>query len=166
MVLIIFRHGPAGDRLAYQENGGIDSERPLTPEGKNKTQDAAKGLSHLIKEDFLILSSPYVRAKQTAETLHRVSDCKKPINYSESLIGNRHPSEFCDVARKIGAPVIVAVGHEPHLSSLASHIVYGDSMPYKIKIKKAGALALRWGISQEEETEFLWLMTPKQLARL
>jgi len=162
--LIIFRHGPAEDRLEYQKQGLEDSTRNLTSDGRVRTKKAAKGLKKLVKGDFVIVSSPFNRAKQTAEILQNSLESSSDIIFSSALEPDSHPAEFVDLMKKQEAEFVIAVGHEPHLSSLASFVVFKDPSPYKIKLKKAGALAIRCGKTNDDETEFLWLMTPKQLS--
>ena len=69
MQLCFFRHGIAVDRAdpAYQ-----DKDRPLTPEGQSKTQGAARGLRRLNLPFDAVLTSPWLRAKQTAAILTEV----------------------------------------------------------------------------------------------
>ncbi len=56
---------------------GSDSERPLTDKGRKKMRQIAKALRHLGVEFDLILSSPYVRACETAEILADVFKMKR-----------------------------------------------------------------------------------------
>uniref|UniRef100_A0ACD5GP52 Phosphohistidine phosphatase SixA n=1 Tax=Desertifilum tharense IPPAS B-1220 TaxID=1781255 RepID=A0ACD5GP52_9CYAN len=65
MELYLIRHGIAADREAYER----DRDRPLTEEGRKKTQKVAKRLRSLDLNFDLILTSPLIRARQTAEIL-------------------------------------------------------------------------------------------------
>ena len=167
MYLILFRHGPAGDRIEYAKTHADDSKRELTDDGQKVTRKAAKGLAKLIKGDCEIYSSPYVRTKQTAEILKSKLKAAGDIVYTDSLTHERDPEDFAQILSSLKSEFVVAVGHEPHLSSLASFLVYGDKTPYKLKLKKSGALAIRFGtdITDRDQVEFLWLMTPAQLKK-
>ena len=84
MNLYIIRHAIAVDEGSpeYEE----DSQRPLTDKGKKKMRQIAKGLRALGVDFDLILSSPYIRAKETAEILEDVFKLKKDIEFSDNLI--------------------------------------------------------------------------------
>ena len=74
--IYIMRHGIAADLGA----GGIihDEDRPLTPEGRVKMQQAAEGIRRLELKFNLIFTSPLLRARQTAEVVADVLDASKP----------------------------------------------------------------------------------------
>ena len=79
----------------------------------------AKGLRNLGVEFDLILSSPYVRARETAEIVADVFKMKKKIAFSESLIPMADPELLIpEVNEKYSVDSIALVGHEPHLSTL------------------------------------------------
>ena len=67
MKLLVVRHGPAGDPEAWKAEGRDDRLRPLTPDGKKAMRQATAGLGRLIRRVDVIISSPLVRATQTAE---------------------------------------------------------------------------------------------------
>ena len=77
MNLYIIRHAIAVDEGTPEYED--DSQRPLTDKGKKKMRQIAKGLRALGVEFDLILSSPYVRAKETAEILADVFKIKKDV---------------------------------------------------------------------------------------
>ena len=67
MNLYILRHGIATDPAAHEF--ATDAERPLTPEGKRKLRQVAEAMEALELSFDLILSSTYLRARQTAEVI-------------------------------------------------------------------------------------------------
>ncbi|MBZ5503735.1 MAG: histidine phosphatase family protein [Acidobacteriia bacterium] len=67
MILYVVRHGIAVDRGGH--GAPAEAERPLTPEGVQKTHTAALGLRALGAKPGAVITSPYVRAAQTAPTL-------------------------------------------------------------------------------------------------
>lgn len=117
-----------------------DDDRPLTPEGIHKFRLAARGLSELGAKPKRIVTSPLVRARQTAEILRDVVAPDEEITVSPAL----HPSTpFPDVVqaiRKYGEKAIAVVGHEPHLSGLTSYLLLGGGQAAAIEFKK-GAVA-------------------------
>lgn len=82
MNLYIIRHAIA----AEEDPSGDESQRALTDKGGKKMRQIAKGLRVLGVEFDMILSSPYLRAKETAEILGEVFKIKKQIVYSDNLI--------------------------------------------------------------------------------
>jgi len=71
-----------------------DSERPLTDKGRKKMRQIARGLRNIGVEFDLILSSPYVRARETAEILAQVFKVKKKIAFTENLIPFGNPERL------------------------------------------------------------------------
>ncbi len=69
LTVFFFRHGIAVEQEVFE---GSDGDRPLTAKGEKKTQQIARRLLDLGIEAELILSSPLVRARQTAEILLEV----------------------------------------------------------------------------------------------
>ena len=83
MNLYIVRHGPAEPRDQYAR--GSDAQRPLTAAGKHKTSRAAQGLSAAGCRPDRIISSPLVRAKQTAEIIASALGGDISVEFSELL---------------------------------------------------------------------------------
>src|SRR3954462_13841662 len=89
--LCFFRHGIAVDKDDTSVTS--DAERPLTEEGTRKTRAAAEGLNRLEARYEKILTSPWVRAKQTAEIVAEVLGLAAPQELAE-LAGDRTPTEL------------------------------------------------------------------------
>ena len=120
--LFIMRHGIAAERSAA--DCADDAKRPLTPEGKKKTRECVAGLARMGFVPDWIVTSPLVRA---AETAALVAD----------EVGSRVPVEICDALRPGGSPEalitflakrsdrrhVLVVGHEPDLSELAARLI-------------------------------------------
>jgi phosphohistidine phosphatase len=122
MELYLLRHAIAVDRedSRYPE----DSLRPLTEEGRIKMQRNAQGMKALGLSFDLVLSSPYIRARQTAEIVQNIFKINKPI-LTKALIPEAKPQEIAVLINiKYYRPAkILLVGHEPHLSSLFSFLL-------------------------------------------
>ena len=69
MYVLVVRHAIAMEREEFARHSSDDALRPLTLEGQNKMYEAAKGLRKIIPNLGFVLTSPYVRARQTAEIL-------------------------------------------------------------------------------------------------
>jgi phosphohistidine phosphatase len=156
MRLYLFRHGIARDA----HKGEDDAARPLTQEGARLTTAAAQGLAQLIDRPDVILSSPRLRALQTAELLGQVFD-RKPEILKET--GVDAPAAIIHHLRKRDESSIIVVGHEPTLGTLAQQLVAGVAEPCGIELKKAGCafLEIAWGKSDRPVHAMLhWLVTP------
>src|SRR5579863_3087078 len=92
MDLYILRHAIAEER----NPSGRDSERRLTEEGREKMRNAAKGMKALELEFDLILSSPYARAKETAEIVAKVFGSDEALRISPTLAADGNPKELLD----------------------------------------------------------------------
>jgi phosphohistidine phosphatase len=116
----------------------------------------------------LILSSPYVRAQQTAEALASFYKIEDRLRISENLVPSMSPAALIgEIHETYGhALSIMLVGHEPSLSTLTSILLSGDEN-LMMTFKKGGLCKLtvdelRYGRCATLE----WLMTPKQMLNL
>src|SRR4051794_27793447 len=116
MELLIFRHGPAGDRDEWKKTGKPDDLRPLTPDGKDKTDKAAAGLAALVDDLDYIASSPLKRAVQSADALSKRFKKAKRITLKELEPGPDPEPAIKALASHAEGDRIAFVGHEPHLS--------------------------------------------------
>ncbi len=166
MDLYILRHAIA--EAAPNPPSGGDSRRRLTAEGAEKMQRAAKGIKALELSFDLILSSPYARAKETAEIVAEVLRTPRRLETSALLQPDGNLKEFVEeLKRKHGEKKsILLVGHEPGLSRLISTLTSGATQT-SIEFKKGalcklGAESLEYGRCATLE----WLLTNRQLRRL
>ena len=142
MEIIIIRHGIAEDRSEFSKRGLEDSLRPLTLKGRKKMQKICVRLLDHIKELDVIVSSPYTRARQTAEILSQIYFETKVIEAPE-LVPQSAPLAFLKWIRTQGRHYrrIVVVGHEPQLSAFASYMLNGKESSF-IDLKKGGVIGL------------------------
>jgi phosphohistidine phosphatase len=139
MLLYLIRHGIAVDRDA--PNSPPDTDRPLTPKGIKKTCAAAQGLRALEVKPDAVLTSPWLRALQTAEIFcEALRYPAKKIIRLDALKGTSAPVELLRELQPMKAKVVLAFGHEPHLHLVIGHVLHTNS---KItELKKAGAALL------------------------
>src|SRR5437773_9830278 len=164
MNLYVLRHGLAVDHGAAGYPN--DKDRPLTPKGKRKLRKIANAMEALKLQFDLILSSPYTRARQTAEIVAECLSQRRKLEFSEDLVPSGSAEDLIQYLNRLKsrAEDIMLVGHEPYLSSLISLLVSGDS-DCRVVMKKGGlcklsAEALKHGRCAALE----WLLTPKQLS--
>ena len=162
MDLYFFRHG-----IAQEMSQAIhsDSHRRLTDEGRKKMHRAAKGIRALELDFDLILTSPYLRAKETAEITADVLGLEKKMLMTPTLAANGNPKELIDEVRHQHHKKrsILLVGHEPYMSRLISLLISGETS-IEITLKKGGLCKLMTGsLSYGRCATFEWLLTPAQL---
>jgi phosphohistidine phosphatase len=166
MDIYIIRHAIAVDEgIAGFED---DSQRPLTDKGRKKMRQIAKGLRALGVEFDLILSSPYIRARETAEILAEVFKMKKKIAFSESLIPMADPQLLIpELNEKYSFNSIALVGHEPHLSSLIG-LLTTENTKLDITLKKGGVCYLAADDLHHDDhrATLEWLLTPGILVEI
>ena len=161
MNLYLMRHAIA----AVTDENTEDSLRPLTEKGRKKLGKIAHNLEkHEIEIDHII-TSPYLRARQTADVVAHVLGIKqKRVFESEFLT----PLSFADkLVEEINAREAVAnlliVGHEPFLSQLIGMLIAGDS-GLNINMQKAGLCKLSIDqLAYGRCAKLEWLLTSEQL---
>jgi phosphohistidine phosphatase len=159
MNLYIIRHAIAVDEGTSDYES--DSERPLTDKGRKKMRQIAKSLRNLGVEFDLILSSPYVRARETAEILADVFKMKKKIVFSDNLIPMGNPELLItEMNEKYSVDSMAVVGHEPHLSTLVGLLV-AENAKIDVTLKKGGVCYLSADdLHHEHRATLEWLLTP------
>jgi phosphohistidine phosphatase len=165
MDLYIIRHAIAVDEgtPGYEE----DSQRPLTEKGRKRMRQAAKGLCSLGVELDLILSSPYTRARETAEILADVFKIRKSINFSENLAPLSDPDLLiAELNEKYSVGSIALVGHEPNLTSLAGLLI-SENAGMDMTLKKGGVCKLSADdLRHTRKATLEWLLTPGILVEI
>ena len=162
MNLYIVRHAIAVQRATpgYED----DSQRPLTDAGRKKMKKIVKGIHQLNIELEVILSSPYVRARDTAKILAGEFEMKNKIAFSDNLIppGN-FENLISEIHEKYDVNNLALVGHEPMLSSLISWLATGNT-DMRITLKKGGIAYLSAdNLYQDGRATLEWLLTPAVL---
>ncbi len=161
MQLILMRHGVATER---EEWNGDDDLRPLSPEGHEKTRDAASGLKGVLRvEPQIIASSPKTRAVQTAEFVAGIWK-KTRFELWPELASNDF-NLWLQKLRDTNADSVLLIGHEPDLSRFASLLLAFDADTIAIDFKKAGALGLELDLQTNRAT-LQWMILPRVLRLL
>lgn len=166
MDLYILRHGIAEERNPASPE--TDSRRRLTAEGTKKIRRIARGMKALDLDFDLILSSPLVRARDTAAIVAKAFDAAKKLHLVEALAPDGNPKDLVDQL-KAGHKKpkhILLVGHEPYLSRFISLLISGDTC-LPITLKKGGLCKLSLkGIQYGRCATLEWLLTPGQNRRI
>src|SRR5258707_3871932 len=136
MQLYIVRHGIAINR--EDPKCPPDPERYLTEEGVEKTKQVAKGVAALRVTADLFLTSPYVRAAQTAEVFSSALEyAKQKIRRTDLLLPGAEPSLlFRELAKDKQASTVFLFGHAPQLDDVIATAL--GCKKHLTGVKKAG----------------------------
>ncbi len=159
MEIWLLRHASAEDRA----DSGRDSDRTLTEDGHKRAREVARGLAELEPGIELVLTSPYARARQTAEPVVRALRLADRLRETQALEPSSDPEEILEEVRAEKVEAILLVGHEPHLGALLGRLVAGRP-GLEIPMRKAAAARLSW--SGSGPATLRALLPSKVLARL
>src|SRR5512143_3291981 len=140
MDLLLIRHAEAGER---DPNSWPDDDlRPVSADGQRKQLAAADGMRKLGLEFDFLVTSPLLRARQTAEVLAQVYDWKEPPLADEAL---GHGCTVAAVVKLLGkfppSSTVALVGHEPAFSKVAAALI-GGSAEASLRLRKSGVIGI------------------------
>ena len=163
MQLYIVRHGIAIDR--EDPKCPAEAERYLTEEGVEKTKQVAQGVAALGATGDLLITSPYVRAVQTAEIFADALDhARQKIRRNEMLLPGSEPTLlFRELAREKQASSIFVFGHAPQLDDVIATAL--GLKKHLTSLKKAGVALIELKRISPPMGVLAWLATPKMLRR-
>lgn len=118
--LYVIRHAIAEERgNAWPD----DAWRPLSAQGRAQMRKAARGLEQLGVTFGVILSSPLVRARQTAEIVAEALAIRPEIIVVDSLSPEgSYADVMADLVKQPARRAIALVGHEPNIGELAARL--------------------------------------------
>ncbi len=161
MRLLVVRHAIAVPRGTP---GIADEKRPLTPEGEARFKQAAAGIARLFERPDALLTSPWLRARQTAAILARAWSGLEPVD-TPALAGRPFTELAAVLDRHPRKSTVAIVGHEPHLSSLLARLV-GGRHPDRLEMKKGAIALLDLPGRLAEGGTLLMFIPPRVLRRL
>lgn len=157
MQLFLVRHAIAVPAV----EGEPDAARPLTDEGRKRFSRVVRGLDRLDIRLDRVLHSPWTRAVQTAELLHRVLDGESAV---EPGLAREPDAELA--ARLAGGERVAAVGHEPWMSELLALLVTGNKTHAERFRFKKGQVAWLEGEPKARGMQLVAALPPRVLRRL
>jgi phosphohistidine phosphatase len=157
MELYILRHGIAEDGNPGQK----DSERALTDEGRKKLHEVMRVVHRAGVAPALMVSSPYLRAVQTAEIAMEVLRYNGTLLQTPVLIPPSEPETvWQEVRTHRDAPSIMLVGHEPLLSQVIGYVLGARSL--QVDLKKAAVVRVDVeSFGQQPRGVLKWMLVPK-----
>lgn len=160
--LYFVRHGLAEERGDAWPD---DTKRPLTEEGMARLRKAVRGLSRIGVAIDVVLTSPLVRARQTAEIVAGGLDPRPSIVNVDSLApAGSYAAVLADLEKHSRKSRLALVGHEPMMGELAARLV-GSRHP--IEFKKGGVCRIDVeNLPPAGPADLRWMLTPKILRAL
>jgi len=160
--LYLIRHAIAAERGDQYPDDGM---RPLTDRGIKRFRKIAKGLAEMGVEVDLILTSPLVRARQTAEILSQALAGHPPIVETDALLPQ---ATFAELTSALGkqekAASIALTGHQPSIGVFAGRLL---GCKGEVEMKKGGVCRIDVDRLPAAGPGLLrWLATPKLLMGL
>ncbi len=154
------RHGIAAEA---DEWSGSDFDRPLTRDGRARMEREAKAIADLSLELDSIVTSPLLRAKQTAEIVAERLDLGGKLAEDPRLAnGFNFEGLRAILADHPNDKAIMLVGHEPSMSATIGRAIGGAS----IELKKAALAGIEFTDSGSKRGTLFSLIPPKVLVTL
>ena len=164
MRLYIVRHAIAHER--NRARWPDDAQRPLTAEGERRFRKAARGFAMILPRSAVILTSPFARARKTAELLASVAGLGPPRDCAE-LAADEPPAKLLAVLGKRTDKHLVVVGHEPGLGKLLASVLAGEGTRFAVEFRKGGAACVEFADRPlPGRAKLLWMLPPRLLRAL
>ncbi len=155
MKLYIMRHGEAAPAVGFDL--AADVSRPLTEAGRAQVVQVINQRKSTLAEVELVLASPYLRARQTAQLAIDQLDVGLQLLISDCLIPDSRPSEVLAFIDQLDAGAILIASHMPLVGRLVESLSAGSG---------PGSMGTAWLAALESEAtvpgfaELLWLEKP------
>lgn len=164
MDCVLMRHGIAVERDEWK---GSDGDRPLTERGAKRVAQVTSGLKWLGIQPTIILSSPFIRAVETAKVVHDLLRVRLALRMVDELLPDAHPEQLLSVLQELPPEsCVLCVGHEPHLGTATGMMLAGKPST-AFPFKKAGACLIEMPAPPKASRGSLqWWMGPAQLRAL
>ena len=158
--IYLVRHGEAED----VSRTGRDHDRALTSDGRSRTRRAARGLARLGAAPTLLVSSPLVRARETADEI-AASFPRARREVWEELSPGVDESALTDRLERLAAgDDVMLVGHEPDFGELLAYWLTGSRNGFRTRFRKGAVACLRAGaLPPQGRATLEWMLTTKQL---
>jgi len=160
--LFLIRHGIAEERGDAWPD---DAKRPLSEDGIERFQKSARGLARLDVWIDVVLTSPLVRARQTADIIASAFDPRPSIITIESLApGGSYASLLTDLEKHGRKTRIALVGHEPGIGELGARLI---GSRHSFEFKKGAVCRIDVDeIPPVSPGDLRWFLTPKVMASI
>lgn len=148
-------------RHAHALSGAEDSERRLSPKGIEEARRLGEFLRTASISPEQIWHSPLTRAKETAHILAESLAATERLHEAEGLVPEDEPRLMAERLRREERSVLL-VGHDPHISALATLLVGGIPARPLVEFSKGTALCLE-RLDVGLDWRLSWLVSPDVL---
>ena len=161
MILYLLRHGQA-----VPSNGTItDSARSLSDQGRTDSEGVGRLLARLTPSVEKVLTSPLVRAVQTAENVSAAMPWHPAVSRSENLVPGFRQTGLLNELASLKEQHVLAVGHQPDLTGLISYLISGPALHLEMEPGSLAALTVTH--RKEGHIGILhWLVSPMLIRSL
>ena len=162
MDIYILRHGEA----QLRREDLPEADRKLTPKGRRDVERIARLARAAKVQPDLVLSSPYVRARETAQIAVRAFEPKPPLVETPALLPNGTPKQvWKEIKLHSDSQQLLLVGHEPQLSELVAYLLASPAL--RLDFKKGALVRIRMDqLGVEPHGELRWVLTPGLIRRV
>jgi phosphohistidine phosphatase len=158
MDLYFLRHGLAGHSSQWE---GDDWERPLTEEGRARLRQEGETMARLELVPALVLSSPLLRALETAQIVAQYLTNAPRVSVDKRLAPGFGPEQLAQILEAYaGSPSLMLVGHEPDFSATIGHLI-GEG---RVVCKKGGLAWVELPDLRTLRGQLIALIPPTMLA--
>jgi phosphohistidine phosphatase len=161
----VMRHGIAVTRGSAGFSD--DTKRPLTPEGKEKMRQIVEGLTRIGFDVDWVVTSPLVRAVETAEIVADSLGANIPMDSCDALRPGGSAEELISfLAKHRNRKRVLVVGHEPDLSEMTARLL-GAGRHANLTFKKGGCCLITFDeFPPKSPGQLVWWLTPRLLRKL
>jgi phosphohistidine phosphatase len=161
MRLLIIRHATAVPRGTPDV---AEDDRQLTKKGARRFETAARGLAKITARPDALLTSPLIRARQTADIAAKAWKKVKPVEVS-AIAGGDIEDVLKAIADHPEDATVAVVGHEPDLSGLLAHLL-GTPHGSRLTFRKGGAALVDLPSGVRAGGALIWYLSPRLLRQL
>lgn len=161
MRLLLIRHGIAAPRGGEFRS---DNDRPLTPQGEKRFRQVATALGHLVPRPRAVLTSPLLRARQTAE-LAAGAWGGASVQVVPALATGEERGIRRALAARADEDTVVLVGHEEWMSRFTARLL-GSAAGQRFRYRKGGVALVEVDRARPDRGRLLWFIPPRVLRKL
>jgi phosphohistidine phosphatase len=160
--LYLIRHGLAEERGDAWPD---DAKRPLTEHGMTRLRKSARALAHMGVSIDVVLTSPFVRTRQTAEIVAAAFTPRPSLVNVDALVpGVTSSAMGAELEKHARRPRIAIVGHEPGIGELAAWLI---GLRHPLEFKKGAVCRIDLeSLPPKGSGKLRWLLQPKILRNL
>lgn len=155
MEIYLLRHGISED----PRPGKSDYDRALTPKGVKRLGELFDRIKDAGIHPSRILSSPLVRAVETAKIAASSLRHEEPVITTDTLVPGGRPEKVWDEIRiHADASQLLLVGHEPLMSSIYAHLLGAPQLMVHVRKGSLGRIDMD-GLGTQPHGILRWLIT-------